>query len=307
VHIPDGYLNSETCVVTYGLAAAAVAWAARRVATQPLQAKLPLMGGVGACVFAAQMINFPISAGHSAHLMGGVLAGVILGPYAGALTMAVVLLVQCLLLADGGLTALGANFLNLGVIGAMGGGLLFSALQRGGSGSRTVFAAGLAAWAAVVAGAIACAIEMAAAGTVGLSAVLLPMIAVHSQIGLSEAALTALAVACMGNWRPAWIGFESRGALPQPTPVTTRNGLLWLAAGLALLVTPWASALPDGLEFVAAQFGLNGMAQPAQGFLGTAWWQTSMAGLFGVLAVFGIASVLASRLHCAPRRLALVK
>ena len=129
MHIPDGFLDAKTLAVTTGLAAIGVTAAVRQARTQLPPRKVPLLGVTAAFVFAAQMVNFPIAGGTSGHLIGGVLAGVLLGPSGAVLVMTAVLTLQCLLFADGGLLALGANIFNMGIVGTLGGFAIYAALK----------------------------------------------------------------------------------------------------------------------------------------------------------------------------------
>ena len=121
MHIPDGFLDGTTSLVAGLVAIAGVAFCLRRTSQTLDERDIPVVGLVAAFVFAAQMLNFPVANGTSGHLMGGVLAAVLVGPYAGALAVTVVLVVQALLFADGGLSALGLNVVNMALIGAFGG------------------------------------------------------------------------------------------------------------------------------------------------------------------------------------------
>jgi cobalt/nickel transport system permease protein len=121
VHIPDGFINLPTSA-GFGAAAAGGIWySLRRAATVLDDRRIPLAGLAAAFVFAAQMVNFPVAAGTSGHLLGGVLAAVLLGPWLGSIVVTVVLVVQALVFADGGLSALGLNVFNMAIIGAAGG------------------------------------------------------------------------------------------------------------------------------------------------------------------------------------------
>jgi cobalt/nickel transport system permease protein len=157
-----------------------------------------------AFVFAAQMLNFPVAGGTSGHFLGAALAAVLLGPWLACVVLAVVLLVQAFLFADGGITALGANVLNMGVIGGLGAGLLLAAARRVLPRTRTAFlaATAVAAWASVVLGAAACAVQLAISGTVGLGTVLPAMVGVHMLIGVGEAVITVAAVSAVLATRP---------------------------------------------------------------------------------------------------------
>src|ERR1700677_2141646 len=121
MHIPDSVLDAKVIVATAAVGAAGLA-----IALRPLERELGdratvRMGTMAAFIFAAQMVNFPVGPWVSGHLLGGVLASVLLGPWAGAVVIAAVLLVQCFLFQDGGVTVLGANFINMGLVGSLGG------------------------------------------------------------------------------------------------------------------------------------------------------------------------------------------
>jgi cobalt/nickel transport system permease protein len=157
-----------------------------------------------AFVFAAQMLNFPVAGGTSGHFLGAALAAILLGPWLACVVMSVVLVVQSFVFADGGVTALGANVLNMGVIGALVvGGLMLAARsvlpQRRGT---LLAVSAVGAWLALMAGASACALELAISGTVPLGTVLPPMLGVHALIGIGEGVITAAAVSAVLASRP---------------------------------------------------------------------------------------------------------
>src|SRR3954454_22315926 len=166
MHIPDGFLTPEVAVATAIPAAAAVAAGLRKANMTLDERKVPLLGVTAAFVFAAQMLNFPIAGGTSGHFLGAALAAILLGPWLACVVMAVVLTTQAFLFADGGVTALGANVLNMGVVGALVVGWLMLAARRVLPNSRTTFLgiAGIGAWLAVMAGALAASLELAASG-----------------------------------------------------------------------------------------------------------------------------------------------
>jgi cobalt/nickel transport system permease protein len=165
---------------------------------------VPLLGVTAAFVFAAQMLNFPVAGGTSGHFLGAALAAILLGPWLAAVVLSVVLVVQSFVFADGGVTALGANVLNMGVIGGLAVGGLMVAAQRLLPKSRTttLAVAGVGAWLAVVAGSVACAFELAISGTVPLGTVLPAMLGVHMLIGAGEAVITVAAVSAVLSTRP---------------------------------------------------------------------------------------------------------
>jgi cobalt/nickel transport system permease protein len=195
MHIPDGFLSPEVAAAAAAVTVATVGIALRRAERELDERAVPLLGVTGAFVFAAQMLNFPVAGGTSGHLLGATLAAVLLGPWLACLVMAVVLTSQAFVFADGGITALGANVLNMGVIGALAAGVCVRWLPR----ERTAFLAGVGviAWLAVMLGAAATSVELASSGTVSLGTVLPPMLGVHALIGAGEAAITVAAVAAV--------------------------------------------------------------------------------------------------------------
>jgi cobalt/nickel transport system permease protein len=209
MHIPDGFLSPEVAAVCAVPAAGAVAYGLRRANRELDERRVPLLGVTAAFVFAAQMLNFPVAGGTSGHFLGAALAAILLGPWLAGLVLSVVLIAQAFVFADGGITALGANVLNMGVVGALVvGGLMVAArkvLGRVGMGSSRgvlLAVAGAGAWLAVVAGAAATAVELAISGTVPLGTVLPAMLGVHVLIGVGEAAITVAAVSAVLSTRP---------------------------------------------------------------------------------------------------------
>jgi cobalt/nickel transport system permease protein len=161
------------------------------------------MGIMSAFIFAAQMLNFPVAGGTSGHLLGGVLAAVLLGPYAGAIVISVVLTAQCLIFQDGGLTTLGANIFNMAIIGTIGGYLIYNVIHKFAKGKTgMVVAIAISAWLSVVLASSACAVELAISGTIPLSVALPAMAGIHSLIGLGEAVITCLVVSFVLGVRP---------------------------------------------------------------------------------------------------------
>jgi len=194
MHIPDGFLNIATVATTSAVSAAGVAAAIKITGKQLKEKQVPLMGVMGAFIFAAQMLNFPIAGGTSGHFVGAALAAILLGPWAGTLIMTCVLIAQCLIFQDGGLLALGANVLNMGLIGSFSGyGMYRLMTLLAGRGARSRLIAGFAgSWAAIVLASIACALELAISGASPLQVVLPAMAGVHALIGLVEGAITVV-------------------------------------------------------------------------------------------------------------------
>lgn len=204
MHIPDGFLDTDVAVAAGAVAACAVGVGLRTANRTLDERRIPLLGVTGAFIFAAQMLNFPVAGGTSGHFLGAALAAVLLGPWLACLTMAVVIGLQAFVFADGGITALGANVLNMGVIGALlVGGLMLLGRRVLPKGRSTLLAiSGVGAWLAVMAGAAATSLELAISGTVPLGTVLPTMLGVHALIGLGEAVVTVAAVSAVLAARP---------------------------------------------------------------------------------------------------------
>lgn len=201
VHIPDGFVNAGTSLGAGGIAVGAVGVALRRTRDTLAERQVPLAALTAAFIFAAQMLSFPVAVGTSGHLMGGVLAAVLVGPWAGLLCMTVVLSVQSLLFADGGLTALGLNVVNLGVVGALGGYVLYALLRRV---LPVHLAGGLAAFASLPLAAAALVTEMAIGANVDIATrdLATAMIGTHVLVGVGEGIITALALGAVLAARP---------------------------------------------------------------------------------------------------------
>lgn len=205
LHIPDGFLSLPVSLITWIAAIVLIAVALNRTQAEYQEKIVPLMGVCAAFIFAAQMINFPIPGGTSGHLLGGTLAGILLGPWAGALVMTVVFIVQAVLFQDGGLTVLGANIFNMGLIGTFGGYYLYKALRSAVGFNRwrsMAVATAVAAWASVVVAAMMCAIQLAISGTVALPVSMTAMLTWHIPIGIGEALITLAAISYIWRTRP---------------------------------------------------------------------------------------------------------
>jgi len=203
LHIPDGFLDTRTWVGTAVISAATLGYGLRVTRRRLDDRQIPFMGVMAAFIFAAQMINFPIIGGTSGHLLGGVLAAILLGPWTASMVITAILAVQALFFGDGGITALGANVLNMAIIANFLGYYLYRMLVgAAGSGVRRWLATFVAAWASVVGGAAAAAVELALAGTVPLAVGLPAMLFWHAFIGLGEGVITAAVLAYLARVRP---------------------------------------------------------------------------------------------------------
>jgi cobalt/nickel transport system permease protein len=250
------------------------------------------------------MLNFPVAGGTSGHLIGGVLTAVLLGPSAAVIVLASVLIVQCFLFADGGVTALGANIFNMGLIGSVGGYAMYRSVRGVVPGPRgVVMAAAFAAWCSTVLAAISCAGQLALSGTVAWSIAFPAMVNVHMLVGIGEGFITALVIVAIVRARPELLEqTTSNTTTPAYGPVLV-FGLL-VSFGLALFVAPFACSWPDGLDKVAQTLGFEHRAaraplipSPIANYqlpgISSAAVATSLAGVIGIIVVFILAFLLA--------------
>ncbi|QNE76854.1 cobalt ABC transporter permease [Streptomyces finlayi] len=284
MHVPDGFINAPVSAVAGVVAAGAVAVSLRGARRELDERTAPLAGLVAAFIFAVQMLNFPVAAGTSGHLLGGALAAILVGPYTGVLCISVVLLMQGILFADGGLTALGVNITVMGVVTTVVAYVLFRGLTAVLPRTRrsATVAAFVAALVSVPAAAGAFTLIYAVGGTtdIPIGKVLTAMVGVHVLIGIGEAVITALTVGAVIAVRPDLV-HGARGlatplklriggelvdapvAAPAPVAVAARSTRKVWATGLATafvlagFVSFYASASPDGLEKVAADKGID--------------------------------------------------
>jgi cobalt/nickel transport system permease protein len=302
MHIPDGFIDGKTAVTTASLSALGVGWALRRVKRELPPRKVPLLGLAAAFLFAAQMVNFPVAGGTSGHLVGGVLVAALLGPSAAIVVITTVLIVQCFLFADGGVSALGANIFNMGIVGGGGGYLIYRLVSGWLAGTRgRVTAIAFAGWCSTVLASICCAGQLAWSGTVAWPAAFASMAGVHMLIGIGEGLISALVFLAIQRTRPDVIREGKAPDRARRTGELTGYGIL-AALGVAMFVAPFACPWPDGLESVAAKLGFEHKAvsavwagaAPGYHVPGIHWaaGATALAGLAGTLIVFGCALLL---------------
>jgi cobalt/nickel transport system permease protein len=304
MHLPDGFLDAKTALLSTGAAAGAVGLALRQARATVAPHQMPMLGLAAAFVFAAQMLNFPIAGGTSGHLVGGVLTAVLLGPAAAILVMTCVLLVQCLMFADGGLMALGANVFNMGLVNVCGGYFVFRLAKRVipiEEPRSSVFAAAFAGWFGTVLASISCAGQLALSGTAPWSIGFPAMTYVHMVIGVGEGLATSLIVLAVLRARPQILA-HTRESGAHATHGFLGYGLV-LALGLAVFVAPFACSWPDGLEAVAKSVGFESRSTPPLvpapladyrlPFIASAAGATAVAGAIGTVLAFAAAYVLA--------------
>lgn len=303
MHIPDGFLDARTLTLATGLSAAGIALALWNLRRSLPSRQIPLIGLTAAFVFAAQMVNFPVAGGTSGHLLGGVLAAVLVGPSAAVVVITAVLIVQAFIFADGGVLALGANIFNMALVGTIGGYGIYWLVRRVASGLRgQLMSAAFAAWCSVVLAASSCAGQLAFSKTAAWGLVLPSMAGVHMLIGIGEALITTLVLVAIARTRPE--------LLAEPIPANRTHAFEWLAfgllaaIGLSVFVSPFASRKPDGLEHVAQvrqfehkaaekpivpaplpDYLIPGVRSPALA--------TALAGGLGTILMFGFAFLLA--------------
>ncbi|MBV6450039.1 MAG: Cobalt transport protein CbiM [Anaerolineales bacterium] len=295
LHIPDNFLSLVVSLICWAITAATLAVAVSRTNKSLGEKQVPLMGIMAAFIFAAQMLNFPVAGGTSGHLLGGALAAIVLGPWSAMLVMTAVIAVQALLFQDGGLVVMGANILNMGLITAAIGYGLYRGAANSSRGTKLAVA-GVAAWLSVMAGALATSLQLWLSGTSALQTVVIAMLSVHALIGIGEALITVAALAFIMQTRPDLLDESSASA---------RGGRGWVLPGILLslavvLLSPLASAFPDGLERVAENTGFLDMAQSSPynllpdytvPFLGQTALSTIVAGAIGALVVLAVAFI----------------
>jgi cobalt/nickel transport system permease protein len=310
MHIRDGILSPEVCLAAGALAAGAVGYSLRRMRTDLDDRAVPLTGMMAAVVFAGQMVNFPLfGLPVSGHLLGGVLAAAVVGPWAGCVALSVVLIVQAVLFADGGLISLGANILNMAVVGCWGGYALFATIRKscGPSPRVAVFAAVIAAYVSVLAAAALFCAQFALSSQrapFDLAQLTWWMVLFHALIGIGEAAITGAVLSFVWSRRPELL------SPPEPGTAWSRSGRFAaagavMACAVAAVLSPWASEWPDGLEAVGERIGFNDLGIDRAWVLSdyavplpAGWeaWSVSAAGVLGTLAVLAIGWLLSLRL-----------
>ena len=300
MHVPDGFINAQVSAAT-GIISLGTLWAYIRNAKNLVADKLiALTGMMSALIFVLQMINFPIAAGTSGHLLGGALAVIVLGPSLGVICISIVVVIQSLLFADGGLSALGVNVLNMAIITSLTGWFTITLWKKifGESQFTLISGSVIAGLLSVVFSSIAFVLEYAIGGTVSvpLGNVLIAMISTHLLIGLGEGIITALIVSLLLRVRSDLVYVNSKKN--KSNTLSTSYGVL-IALILSLtLVTPYASSSPDGLESVASNFGFeetDGVVLLLEDYgissINNNFVSTTLSALLGVLAIAGLGTL----------------
>jgi cobalt/nickel transport system permease protein len=314
MHAPDGFFSPWLSLVGWIITGTMVLLAIRNTKTQLGERQIPLMGLIAAAIFAGQMLNFSIPGGTSGHLLGGTLAAVLLGPWGGVLVMTTVVATQGLLFQDGGLVVMGINIINMGIVTSFSGYFVYQLIKRSLKGNTGTLVGGfVAGWVSVVLTSVFASIELAVSGTSPLVVALPAMVGVHIFIGIGEGLLTAFA-----------LGFilSTRRDLVTGDAAPGQKSAAWVLVGLLIalaitLLAPFASPYSDGLERVTEALSapgeveiapvgfklpdspqFTGQAQSSPfnilpdytiPFLGDSGLSTILAGMIGVLVVFGAA------------------
>lgn len=304
MHAPDGFLEPGVAIVTALISLVVVGLALRHASRELDDRQVPLAGIAAAFIFAAQMFNFPVASGTTGHLLGGALAAILLGPWIGTLVVTVVVVVQALLFADGGLTALGYNALNMAIVPAFGGWALYRLARRvlPANQGGVVGAAGHAAGLSVVLSAMAFSLQwlFGASAPIPFDTVFAAMVGVHVLIGVGEGILTALVLGAVLATRPDLVygardlTFEQLADRSRVSVRTFWIGGTAVAVFFAAVVSQFAFDRPDGLERVAEDKGFmesardhafaNGVfADYATRGIGNETLSLAVAGLAGVV------------------------
>ena len=300
MHVPDGFINAQVSIGS-GIVSFATLWAYVRNAKNLVADKLiALTGMMSALIFVLQMINFPIAAGTSGHLLGGALAVIVLGPHLGIICISIVVVIQSLLFADGGLSALGINVFNMAIVTSLVGWLVITSWKKlfGEANISIISGSIIAGLLSVIFSSIAFVFEYALGGTVAvpLSSVLLAMLSTHLLIGLGEGIITALIVSLLLRVRSDLVYVKTNEHISNNT--SSIYGLFILLLLCFTLITPYASSSPDGLESVAENFGFletDGLVLFLNDYgisgLNNSFLSTIISAVLGIVVVVGVSNI----------------
>jgi cobalt/nickel transport system permease protein len=283
MHIPDNFLSTPVWASLDAVSIPAVALLARRAGRELDDARIPLLGVMGAFVFAAQMINFPVAIGTSAHLVGGALLACTLGTPMAALVMTAIIAIQAFVFQDGGVLALGANVFNMAIVGVFAAYLPIRLLRTG---SRSIF---VGAFLSVMASGSLALGELLISGNPVPRAAILISLGVFAVNGLIEGAITVAVLEAIQKLNPGFV---------QKQRASSGRAIVALSAAALFLGTVgflMASAAPDGIQRIGAEMGLTGasgfhapLADYAVAYFRSSWLRRASAGLAGLLLIYGI-------------------
>ncbi len=300
MHIPDGFLSVVVSVLFWVLSIIVVGIALKKTKKLINDKDVPLMGILAAAIFAGQMLNFSVSGGTSGHLLGSAIATILLGPWQAVLVMTTVVSVQAFVFQDGGLVVLGANIFNMAIVGVFVANTVYCLLKNllKNSSWGILVAGFVAAWLSIFIASLSCAIQLALSGISPANIAIPAMAIIHAIIGVGEGLITIGALGFILASRKDLITRHNTGK-------SGGKGLLIVGGLIALtlaILSPLASSHPDGLEWVAEKQGfleaargsfyniipdytMPGISNPAVA--------TIIAGIIGIVIVFGVAFVIA--------------
>ena len=302
MHIPDGFLSIAVSGILWVTSIIFILIALKRVNRELDERRLPLMGVMAAAIFAGQMLNFAVAGGTSGHLLGAALAVILLGPWTAVLVMSSVVAVQAVIFQDGGILAMGANLFNMAVLGVAVAHFIFSMVMRIGKGQAWAritgsFAAG---WFSIFVASLAAGLQLAASGTSPAYVAVPAMGGIHALIGIGEGLITTAAVGLILAAKPEILSHEKKNKISSKGIWSI--GMLFTLA--LLILSPLASASPDGLEWVAEELGFLDLAQDAayqiipdyvMPGIHNETLATILAGIIGVVIVIVVLLAVSSR------------
>ena len=292
MHIPDGFLSTPVWAAAGAVSAPVVGYMARRAQAELEESRAPFLGVMGAFVFAAQMINFPVGMGTSGHLVGGALLSFTLGPAAAVVVMTAILGIQALVFQDGGVLAMGANVFNMAIVGVLAGYLPF---HYWGAGPRRKLAIFLGGFLSVVVAAFVALAQLLFSGVPMPGAIVWVSLALFAVNGLLEGGITLAVMESLEALNPGWLR----------KPPGSRRPALGIVAVTAVLLAAmgvlFASSQPDGLERLGANLGIGSHARALLGtplsnydtrFFANTWLRKASAGVAGVALIYGVVVLL---------------
>jgi cobalt/nickel transport system permease protein len=288
MHIPDGILSIPVWATLNAAAIPGIGLAVRRARKNLAEGHVPLLGVMGAFVFAAQRMNFPVGFGTSGHLLGGALLAMTMGPGSATIILTAILILQSLLFQDGGLLALGANTMNMAFIGVWAGWLPYRMLSKGHLRTAGIFAGGLLS---VLASAAAAIMELRLSGVTMSPAIVGASAGVFLMTAIMEGLITVAVLQAVERLNPGWLK-TPRGLPSRSAGVLVIAAMLMMVAGVLYI-----SALPDGFQALAARVGVASREQILwtapfpdyeATFLAGDWSRKSLAGLGGMAIIYGI-------------------
>ena len=306
MHIPDNFLSPPVWASLDVAAIPAIALISRRAQGGAEVNQFALLGVMGAFIFAAQMINFPVGFGTSGHLVGGTLLAVVFGPWAASLVLSAILIIQALVFQDGGVLALGPNIINMAILGVWAGYLPLKLFMRTRRQWGGVFLGGVCS---VLVSGILALTELRLSGNPISGALLLISLGLFTMNAIAEGAITVSVLKAIGRVTPQ-MSYEPMPSVTLPTRHRTMGAIAIASVVLATAGIVIASALPDGIEQLAEKLQVRFRADsilhsPLRDYqvqaLGASWFSRVIAGLIGLLLIY-LACVIAGYLLTRTRR-----